>query len=92
VTRGLLRSDAATIFGDYLFGEFDRHGHSFLGSLVGPTYGEAENLMNLVSMFEAWAIHDARGAFVEHHTGGLLERFFPTIPMIVILPATHIKP
>ena len=49
--RGLLRSGAGTIAGDYLFGEFDRHGHSILGSIAGPTYGQAENIINLRNEF-----------------------------------------
>jgi hypothetical protein len=68
-----LRSGAATIAGDYLFGEFDRHGHSTLGSLAGPTYGQAENIMSLRNefmdgltkgkwaQFGAGALHEARG-------------------------------
>jgi hypothetical protein len=71
--RGLLRSGAGTIAGDYLFGEFDRHGHSILGSLAGPTYGQVENIMDLRNdfmngltkgkwaPFGAAAIHEARG-------------------------------
>jgi hypothetical protein len=73
VLRGLLRSGAGTIAGDYLFGEFDRHGHSILGSLAGPTYGQVENIMDLRNdfmngltkgkwaPFGAAAIHEARG-------------------------------
>jgi hypothetical protein len=42
VLRGLLRSGMGTIAGDYLFGEFDRHGHSILGNLAGliPSDGD----------------------------------------------------
>lgn len=51
IMRGILRSGAATIAGDYLFGEFDRHGRSILGSLAGPTYGQAENVISLRNEF-----------------------------------------
>jgi len=73
VLRGLLRSGAGTIAGDYLFGEFDRHGHSILGNFAGPTYGQVENLMDLRNEFmngltkgkwapfAAGALHEARG-------------------------------
>lgn len=44
LTRGLVRSGAGTIAGDYLFGEFDRHGQSILASLAGPTFGQLEML------------------------------------------------
>jgi hypothetical protein len=73
VLRGLLRSGAATIAGDYLFGEFDRHGRSLPASLLGPTFGQAENLMTLRNEFldgltkgkwapfAAGALHELRG-------------------------------
>lgn len=47
LTRGLLRSGAATMAGDYLFGEFDRHGLSFWASALGPTFGQIEGLFEL---------------------------------------------
>ncbi len=83
--RGFLRSGAATLAGDYLFGEFDRHGHSILGSLAGPTYGQAENLMNLRNEFlEAltkgkWA---AFGAGLTHELRGNIPGIIPSpIPL-----------
>jgi hypothetical protein len=51
ILRGVLRSGAATIAGDFLFGEFDRHGRSILGSLAGPTYGQAESVIDLRNDF-----------------------------------------
>lgn len=47
LTRGALRSGAGTIAGDYLLGEYDRHGFSVWGSAMGPTFGQAEKLWNL---------------------------------------------
>jgi hypothetical protein len=47
ITRGFLRSGAGTIAGDYLLGEYDRHGLSILASMAGPTYGQIEPLNNL---------------------------------------------
>jgi hypothetical protein len=41
VLRGLMRSGMGTIAGDYLFGEFDRHGHSILGSLADRPMGRS---------------------------------------------------
>lgn len=74
ILRGILRSGAATIAGDYLFGEFDRHGRSILGSLAGPTFGQAEAIIDLRNEFlegltkGKWAplaagmLHEARGS------------------------------
>lgn len=47
LTRGFLRSGAGTMAGDYLFGEYDRHGLSIWSNLLGPTFGQAEKVMNL---------------------------------------------
>jgi hypothetical protein len=48
VTHGFLRSGAGTIAGDYLFGEFDRHWRSALASIAGPTFGQVDDIMDLL--------------------------------------------
>lgn len=48
IMRGFLRSGAATIMGDYLLGEYDRHGYSALGSLAGPTFSQIEDVLDLI--------------------------------------------
>jgi hypothetical protein len=40
-----LRGGAASIYGDYLLGEFSRHGQNFLEGLAGPTFGQLNNLV-----------------------------------------------
>lgn len=47
LVRGMLRSGAGTMAGDYLFGEFDRHGLSLWASLLGPTFGQLENVNDI---------------------------------------------
>jgi hypothetical protein len=42
-----LKGGFGTIYGDYLFGEWNRHGKSFVGSVAGPTLGQADSLMTL---------------------------------------------
>jgi hypothetical protein len=37
ILRGLQRSGAGSIFGDFLLGEYDRHGYTPLQQLAGPT-------------------------------------------------------
>lgn len=46
--RGLLRSGAGTIAGDYIFGEFDRHGRSAAANILGPTLGKIDDVMDLI--------------------------------------------
>jgi hypothetical protein len=46
--HGFLRSGAGTIAGDYLFGEFDRHWRSALASIAGPTFGQVDDIMDLL--------------------------------------------
>jgi hypothetical protein len=70
VLRGLMRSGAGTIAGDYLFGEYDRHGRSFLGQLAGPTYGQADNLMQLKTDFMEGL---TKGKWAPFAAGGLHE-------------------
>jgi hypothetical protein len=42
-----LRGGAASIYGDYLLGEYSRHGMNFLEGLAGPTFGQLNNLVEL---------------------------------------------
>ena len=37
------------IFGDFLWGQYDRFGHSFTSSLLGPTFGTVDDVAGLVS-------------------------------------------
>lgn len=48
LVSGLQRSGFGTMFGDFLLGEFDRHGFSAVDSLVGPTFGQIDTLMDLI--------------------------------------------
>lgn len=48
VLDGFLRSGAGTIFGDYLFGEFDRHGRQASAQIMGPTFGKIDQIMDLI--------------------------------------------
>lgn len=42
-----LQGGGAGIYGDFLFGEVNRHGGGLLGTLAGPTLGKAESLYDL---------------------------------------------
>jgi len=44
---GLMRSGAATIAGDFLYGEADRHGLTALSDIAGPTFGQIPNVLDL---------------------------------------------
>lgn len=46
---GLLRGGGATIYGDFLFGEFNRFGMPASSSLIGPTFGQIDRLAELWS-------------------------------------------
>jgi len=46
--RGWLKSGAGTIAGDFLFGEFDRHGMSAAANLLGPTFGQVDKWMGII--------------------------------------------
>ena len=48
VMAGLQRSGMGTIFGDFLLGEFDRHGFSGVASIAGPTIGQLDNVLDLI--------------------------------------------
>ncbi|NWG26612.1 MAG: hypothetical protein HXY30_19705 [Pseudorhodoplanes sp.] len=49
VVQGFLRGGAGTIYGDFLIGEFSRHGLSALASLAGPTFGQIDKVAELWS-------------------------------------------
>jgi len=47
----MLQGGGMGIFGDYLFGEFNRYGQSFTQTLAGPTFGTADDLASMFSKF-----------------------------------------
>jgi hypothetical protein len=48
IVRGAQRSGLGSLLGDYLLGQYDRHGLDFLSSAAGPTFGHANTLMDLL--------------------------------------------
>lgn len=48
ILKGGQRSGFGSLVGDYLLGEFDRHGFSAVGSLAGPTFSQIDILMDLM--------------------------------------------
>jgi hypothetical protein len=46
--KGLQRSGLGSLLGDYLLGQYDRHGMDFLSSAAGPTFGQANTLMDII--------------------------------------------
>jgi hypothetical protein len=48
IIRGAQRSGLGSLLGDYLLGQYDRHGLDFLSSAAGPTFGQANTLMDLL--------------------------------------------
>ena len=49
---GFLRGGAASIYGDYLLGEYSRHGMNFLEGLAGPTIGQVNRLVELYNLLK----------------------------------------
>ena len=47
----LVQGGGAGIYGDFLFGEFNRFGRSFLSTLAGPTLGTVDSLAELWARF-----------------------------------------
>lgn len=47
----MLQGGGLGIFGDYLFGEFNRYGQSFTQTLAGPTFGAADDLASMFTKF-----------------------------------------
>jgi hypothetical protein len=48
ILAGAQRSGMGSIVGDYLLGQFDRHGLSAAANLLGPTFGQVDDLMTLL--------------------------------------------
>jgi hypothetical protein len=48
ILKGGQRSGFGSLVGDYLLGQFDRHGFSAVGSLAGPTFSQIDTLMDLL--------------------------------------------
>ncbi len=48
ILKGGQRSGFGSLVGDFLLGEFDRHGFSAVGSLAGPTFSQIDTLMDLI--------------------------------------------
>lgn len=48
LAAGAQRSGMGSIVGDYLLGQFDRHGLSAAASLLGPTFGQIDDLAELL--------------------------------------------
>ena len=46
--KGGQRSGFGSLIGDFLLGEFDRHGFSAVASLAGPTVSQFDTLMDLL--------------------------------------------
>ena len=48
IVKGGQRSGFGSLVGDFLLGEFDRHGFSAVGSLAGPTFSQIDTLVDLL--------------------------------------------
>ncbi|MGY4295364.1 hypothetical protein ACVWXN_003459 [Bradyrhizobium sp. i1.4.4] len=57
-----LRGGAASIYGDYLLGEYSRHGLNFLEGLAGPTFGQLNRVVELYNDLK-------QDAFGDRHKG-----------------------
>jgi hypothetical protein len=51
LTRAFVQGGGAGIYGDFLFGEFNRYGQSPLQTFAGPTLGTAEDILKLYAKF-----------------------------------------
>lgn len=49
VAAGFIRAGGGSIYGDFLLGEWNRFGHSLLGSLAGPTFGQIDKVAEIWS-------------------------------------------
>jgi hypothetical protein len=47
IMAAFLRGGAASIYGDYLLGEYSRHGFNFVEGLAGPVLGQLNNVIEL---------------------------------------------
>jgi hypothetical protein len=48
IMAGVQRSGMGSIVGDFLLGQFDRHGLSAAANMLGPTFGQVDDLMELL--------------------------------------------
>ena len=48
ILKGGQRSGFGSLVGDFLLGEYDRHGFSAVGSISGPTFSQFDTLMDLL--------------------------------------------
>jgi len=48
MVEGAQRSGFGSLVGDFLLGQFDRHGFSAVASLAGPTYAQIDTLMGIL--------------------------------------------
>jgi hypothetical protein len=58
---GFIRGGAASIYGDYLLSEFSRHGFSFVQGLAGPTFGQADSLMEIWNALRSGNVKEQTG-------------------------------
>jgi len=50
VFAAFIRGGAASIYGDFLLGEFSRHGSDFLEALAGPSFGQLNRIVELYNL------------------------------------------
>jgi hypothetical protein len=48
ILQGLERSGMGSLIGDYLLGQYDRHGLSAVAQLAGPTFSQIDTLMGIM--------------------------------------------
>lgn len=78
----LLQGGGMGIFGDYVFGEFNRFGSSFWSTVLGPTAGNAEDVAKL------WAnARDLKGGDAAANTLRIVQRNLPFANLFYIRPA-----
>jgi len=51
ITASMVQGGGMGIFGDFMFGEFNRYGQSFTKTLAGPAFGVADDLASLFQKF-----------------------------------------
>lgn len=67
LVEGGQRSGFGSLVGDFLLGQFDRHGFSAVASLAGPTYAQIDTLMGILHGEGDSAIGALLGQEGEHH-------------------------
>jgi hypothetical protein len=59
--KAMMQGGGLGIYGDFIFGEFNKYGQSPVGTLAGPVFGEVENLLRTYSKVkDAETIEDAK--------------------------------